>query len=264
MQRWVLLIALGVVWCGARAGQMVVEVGDGTVDGTKIQPYEHTWRQCSMGEAGWTDGGTFTETMTVVEESGQHYLRHEQKTQRPDGGGSLSVTWLERETLAPVRKTVRVVDADGNEQGSAAYTFTPDGYTGHKTKDGAQETVSGKVSSQMYSGMGFGLPLATLDPAQLPAELSASMISFDGTYRVIATSAGTENLEINGRTVTVQLIDVEWHHHESGDVYPPGPDASGGRYWVVSDPPAGVPYVPRYKTDGYAIEAVQKVCPAVG
>jgi len=58
-------------------------------------------------------------------------------------------------------------------------------------------------------------------------------------------------------------VDVEWHHRESGDVYLPGPDASGGRYWIVTEPPAGFPYVPRYKTDTYAVEFVGGFCPPV-
>ena len=41
-----------------------------------------------------------------------------------------------------------------------------------------------------------------------------------------------------------------------------GPDASGGRYWVVPEPPDGFPYVPRYKTDTYAVEFVRNTCPA--
>ncbi len=37
-------------------------------------------------------------------------------------------------------------------------------------------------------------------------------------------------------------------------VYPPGPDGSGGRYWVLSEKTAELPHVIRYKTDTYAVE----------
>ena len=64
-----------------------------------------------------------------------------------------------------------------------------------------------------------------------------------------------------GRDVDVWLVDVEWHHLETGDIYAAGPDASGGRYWVVRNPPPGFPYVPRYKTDTYTIEFIADLCP---
>ena len=59
-------------------------------------------------------------------------------------------------------------------------------------------------------------------------------MSFDGTYRTIATLAGRETFTHDSQQVEVLLVDVEWHHQETGDVYPPGPDASGGRYWLVT------------------------------
>ena len=55
----------------------------------------------------------------------------------------------------------------------------------------------------------------------------------------------------------------KWHHRETGDIYPPGPDATGGRYWVVPDPPPGIPYVLRYKTDAYAVEFEREYCPGM-
>lgn len=87
------------------------------------------------------------------------------------------------------------------------------------------------------------------------------MVGFDATYDVIAVWAGKETLDFHGQKIEARLIDVEWHHRESGDVYPPGPDASGGRYWVVPNPPSGFPYVPRYQTDTYAVEFTAGICP---
>ena len=108
----------------------------------------------------------------------------------------------------------------------------------------------------------MGLPLATLDYQGEPVEFAASMINFDATYKVIATWAGTETFEHNGQDVEATMVDIHWIHNEIGDVYPGGPDESGGRYWLVKNPPEGFPYVPRYKTDTYAVEFVQGACPA--
>ena len=92
-------------------------------------------------------------------------------------------------------------------------------------------------------------------------ELIASMMNFDASYLVRAEWVGSEMLDFQGRQIEAWLVDIEWHHQELGDIYPPGPNASGGRYWVVPDPPDGFPYVPRYKTDTYAVEFIESVCP---
>ena len=60
------------------------------------------------------DGGVMNERMTRVAEDGREYLRHEQEAQQPDGGGSLSVTYFDAETLGPMRVEVKAHDADGN------------------------------------------------------------------------------------------------------------------------------------------------------
>lgn len=86
--------------------------------------------------------------------------------------------------------------------------------------------LGGQVDSSMWHGNALGLVLATIDTS-----------------------------------VEVLLVDVEWHHNESGDVYPLGPNASGGRYWIVTDPPPGIPYVPQYRTDTYLVSTLLDGCP---
>ena len=85
------------------------------------------------------------------------------------------------------------------------------------------------------------------------------MMMFNAHYRVIATSAGTEELTHNGQTYDLQLVDVEWHH-DNGDVYEPGPDGSGGRFWLLTDKCDELPYVIRYQTDTYAVEFFPNTC----
>jgi len=114
----------------------------------------------------------------------------------------------------------------------------------------------------MWHGGALGLPLATLAADRYPIEFASSMMAFDGTYRTIATLHGTEMLDHDGDAVEALLVDVEWHHHETGDVYAPGPDASGGRYWLVIDPPDGFAHVPQYKTDTYLVSTLIDACPS--
>ena len=254
--------AVLIVPFAALAKPTLIEVGDGKIDGNKIEPYEFTWHQCSMQENTWVDGGTLVEKTVEENESGRRVLRHEQTTTRPNGVRSVAITWFDRDSLAPLRMQATHYGSDGNTLASNEFLLNEKGYKGSKTRGEQTENVSGEVSSTQYHGMAFGLPFATLDlPGDLPVEVPASMISFDATYTVIATLGGQEKMTINGKTVDAYYVDVEWHHLGLGDVYPPGPDASGGRYWVVNNPPEGVPYVPRYKTDTYAVEVVPSVCP---
>ena len=265
MRVWFVILIFALSLSPVLAEPTVVQMGDGQVDGFLIRPYQHVWRQCSLRDGEWIDGGTFTETAIEVKD-GERLLRVEQGTERPDGARSQSIIHFARSSLAPLRMETLQYDPDGAELGSSYYILTADGYSGEVTRGEETRDVSGNsVTSNQFPGTNFGLALATLDPEEdFPLELPASMIQFDAGYRVIASIAGRETLDTARGPVETWMIDVEWHHLEQGDVYPGGPDASGGRYWVIPNPPAGVPYVPRYKTDTYAVEFVPGACPRPG
>lgn len=257
----VLLLALGI---GPLAAAVtVIQPGDGQVDGTRIRPYQQIWRQCSRQDGAWVDGGTFAETLIEVKD-GERMWRLEQSSERPDGRRGQTVIHYDRRSLSPLRMESRQFGPDDTELASASYSFDAQGYKGQVIRGDETREVSGDaVTSQQFPGGNFGLALATLDPEKdFPAELPSSMVQFDAGYRVIATVAGQEALETASGSVDAWLIDVEWHHLGTDDVYPGGPDQSGGRYWVVPRPPQGFPYVPRYQTDTYAVEFVQGTCPA--
>jgi len=234
-----------------------MSVGDGLVRGDRLEPYEFTWQQCAAQEQGWVSQGTITERLDVI---GNGVVRHRQSTTRPDGLISRADTFFERASFAPLRIDARV-SKDGETLATRTLLFDEDGYTGVATRGEQHKPLAGLASRRMIHGAVMGLPLAAIDYQTEPVRFAASMVSFDGTYDVIATWSGKETLHIGDTKAEAWLIDVEWHHRESGDVYPPGPDASGGRYWVVQNPPEGVPYVPRYKTDTYAVEFVGGTCP---
>ena len=228
-----------------------VTVGDGTIDGMRIEPYTFTWQQCVKQDGRWVSAGTVSETLSLI---GEHVLRHRQVSTRPGRPVSTTHTYFDRASFAPLRIETEVVK-DGEQLVLSERVLTADGYTGLMNKGGERTHLEGAISSNMLHGMVMGLPLAAMDIPEEPIRFLASMVAFDGTYEVIGTWVGTETLHINNTEVVANLVDVEWHHRETGDVYPPGPHASGGRYWIVPDPPPGLPYVPRYKTDTYVVDA---------
>lgn len=234
-------------------------VGDGLIDGHRLSPYQITWRQCSFQDDKWSDQGALTEELAAVDE---RVVRHRQSVQRPDGTTGQSVTYFDRATFAPLRME-KELTRDGERLAYTERLLDADGYTGIAFQGEDAKKLNGVITSNMLHGGAMGLPLATMDYQKARVEFLASMVDFDGTYVVSADWVGREYLEFGGQKIETWLIDIEWNHRESGDIYPPGPDASGGRYWVVREPPDGFPYVPRYKTDTYAVEFDEGgVCPS--
>ena len=234
-----------------------MHMGDGTVRGERLEPYEDIWIQCALQDGSWTDGGQLTETLLTIGD----VLRHSQRVERPNGPVSVSTTYFDRASIAPLRMEQRVTSAEGELLRAVTRTLTEDGYEGKAEQGGQKKEIAGKISSRMWHGGALGLPLVTVDPTRFPVEFTSSMVAFDGTYRTIATLAGHEKLEHRGQTVDAMLVDVEWHHNESGDVYPPGPDGSGGRFWLLPEPPDGLPYVLQYQTDSYLVSTLMDACP---
>ncbi len=252
-------MALTVMVAGPVNAQIEMTIGDGLIDGSRIKPYALSWRQCVLQDGTWQDMGTVGEEVVVI----ASVIRHRQTGERPDGVRTQSDTYFDRATFAPLRIETQAI-RDGERVVHAVRELTESGYTGEEGRGDDRRALSGAISSSMLHGAAMGLPLATMAPQEEPVTFLASMVAFDGTYEVTATWVGTESMFANGVEFDAWMIDVEWLHRESGDVYAPGPDGSGGRYWVVPKPPAGVPYVPRYRTETYAVEFVGGVCGTSG
>ena len=221
-----------------------------------IGNYRHDWHQCTVQDDKWVEAGIVTEE-TVIDDN---RLLHKQTTARADGIKSVATTVFDHVSLAPLSMTLKVTGPDGQTLAAANRELDSRGYRGTVQRgDKEPQTVSGTISSTMFHGAVLGLPLATLDYSNDSYEFDASMMSFDAQYRVIARFAGKKEMKLHGRTVMLHLVDVEWHH-DNGDVYPPGPDASGGRYWLLAEPAEGIPIVLRYKTDSYAVEFLPVTC----
>ena len=248
-----LVLAIG----SAAVADITMRVGDGTIDGAALNPYRLTWQQCVLQDDQWQAQPPLEEELVLI---GDAVLRLRQTVRQPNGTVSRSNTYFDRSSLAPLRMETEAT-MNGERLAYAERVLTEDGYSGIAVKGADSKQLQGSISSRMLHGGALGLPLAAMAYASEPVAFPASMVGFDATYDVIAEWAGKEKLQFEGREIEAWLVDVEWHHRESGDVYPPGPDASGGRYWVVASPPAGYPYVPRYKTDTYAVEFDTETCP---
>lgn len=240
----------------ADSADAVIEVimGDGQINGSNIEPYEFEWVQCSFQGGSWVTGPSFRETLAITQD-GRFELA--QRTQGGQGRRTTMTHILDRETLMRTEVRQKVEGPDGAVLGNAALNFTDMGYS---VIVGGDERPGGAISSTMYGGAYLGLSLSTLDFSRGGYALDAGMLAVKGTYRVEARRVGVETIYVNDQAVEAQLVDVRWLHHESGDIYQPGPDAAGGRYWLSSSQPKGLPRVLAYKTDSYAIEFTPMTC----
>ena len=100
---------------GTASANTELRVDDGQIDGRQLQPYDITWRQCSVGQDGtWVASHDLTERMVVV---GEHVLRIQQLSERPDGGKGVGTTYLDRDSMAPLRLEQLITAADGSVVG---------------------------------------------------------------------------------------------------------------------------------------------------
>lgn len=231
--------------------------GNNSFDGSVLNAYDLEWLQCRYDGESWRSGPNLREALVPMGE----LLLIRQNSVRPDGlMNQLEVT-LSKNTMMPSSSKVEISTPDGNPAYVAVHHIGTDGYNGYVTRGGETKQVSGSINNQMLHGGTMGLPLASLRRVDGQVSFDASMLQFDGTYKVVAKWVGSETLLVNDQSVTVQWVDVSWLHNESGDIYKMGPNESGGRYWLINEPAEGMPYVLRYQTDTYAIEFVKDRCP---
>jgi|GEM_PF-2839872 len=235
-------------------GTTEVFMGDGTITGAGIEPYDFSWTQCSYQDGEWTNMPSFRETLKI---RADEELELTQIVLSPDGQRTEITHTLARSSLRRSAFSQTVTDADGTLSANASIRFSSEGFTVLVEN---QEHPGGAITSNMYGGAYLGLPLSTLDYSLGSFVLEAGMLAVQGTYRVEAIPAGIENMVVGERSVVAQRVDVSWFHFESGDTYEPGPNGSGGRYWLLTSPETGLPRVLAYKTDTYAIEFSPKTC----
>ena len=236
-----------------------VAMGDGSITGKEVHPYEYSWRQCSLVDGQWTNGSDLTERVTLI---GDHVMRVEHSTSPQPGIISDASYFLDRSSLSPIRSEIRIVGSDGKALAEHSWAFGKAGYKAVMKRGDKVTRKTGGLNNSMYHAILLGIPLSAIDDWSRPIRMIGMMTQFDASYTLTATRSGTEAISAGGKDSTVSLIDVHWVHNEIGDVYPAGPNASGGRYWITVEAQSKLPRVIRYKTDTYVVEYVPRFCPS--
>lgn len=233
-----------------------IVMGDGQINGDQIEPYDFVWTQCTFQAGEWVNGPPLRETLEIRSDGN---FELSQFSDAPDGQRTVITHVLDRQSLRRIELTQTVIAPDDTRSERARLRFSVDGFT---VQAGGEERPGGAISSNMYGGAYLGLPLSTLDYSSGTFALDAGMLAVQGTYRVNALPAGAETISLDVGSIETQRVDVWWLHHESGDVYEPGPDSSGGRYWLRASNRTDLPRVLAYKTDTYAVEYSPMTCTA--
>ncbi|WP_164118112.1 hypothetical protein [Sphingorhabdus sp. Alg239-R122] len=237
-----------------------VQMADGQIRGESISDYEFAWSQCSFQNGEWQAGEPLTEEATII---GKHILRIEHTSKLPNDISNKAVYYIDRSSLAPLRTERTFKAPSGEVLAHQQWVFDDNGYKANIFQQGKNIEKEGMLSSKMYDAMILGIPLSALDFTKGSYSLQALMTNFNASYMITASKVGEEVIEHNGQEVAVNWIDVKWLHEQIGDVYPPGPNASGGRYWITKNKVRNFPRVIRYQTDSYAIEFLPKTCPVI-
>ena len=235
----------------------VIDLKSGEFSLQSVSEYSYTWHQCALQEGNWITMPNLTEDLSVIRED---LVRLRQTTVMPNGMLQLSTQYYDRVTFAPLKLEVDVGAPGQDRVYQARYTLDASGFKGSVKRSDGETAISGVITSQMLNGTTMGLPLAMIGDWNLPTFFKASMMSFEGSYEVTAEKVGTKLIKISDEEVEVLQIDVHWKHLESGDIYAPGPNETGGQYWVLSNASDHLPHVIRYKTDSYAIEFTPLTC----
>ena len=227
-----------------------LEVGHATIDGHRLRPFEATWTTTPIVDGARRPGGRLSERLDAGVRNGRPVWIRTQW--REVGERRIETTVVfDQATLVPISyKHVKEGPFPDAVVQKRSARYRPDG------AGGTQTLVSGQTDSIRHMPMGsggfetdvMGLVLATLPlRAGYAAELPSVHAQMGEQYYIRPRVTGTQDFEdANGQTVSAWKVEVEWLNLRTDDIYTGGDTGSGGTYYVVTDPPDGFPFVPRY------------------
>jgi hypothetical protein len=261
----------------SQAAVQRVDPGHRSLDGTNLHPFEARWQERQMRDGAWTDTSHTSEHLTIDEAASRlRFVR----TVDAGGWGYDLIAELDRRTLAPRSLTRKLRDglpqqvldqlAQAGVMRQFEYTFTQSGYRAVFTSaDGATREESGHFDRPVFDATAMGLILAALPlevgyQARLPVVFiqahDGSLTPYDMIARVVANDGS------GGRVPQVDPIfrvEVDWVDPATGEISAAGgADDFGGAYWIATEPPPGIPYVPRYANN--TVDFVLQPAPPAG
>ena len=110
----------------------------------------------------------------------------------------------------------------------------------------------------MFETAMLGLVIAALPLKEgYVAELPTVFANQGSKWTITASVVGRESYETDdGEKVNAWVVNTEWEDLDSDAVSKGGATESGGAYSIVTNPPKGFPYVPRYVNNSVDIKLI--------
>jgi len=249
----------------------VMNPGDPQIKGNRIKPYAATWYVRVKNGENWKANGTLTEKAEVVASEEGEALAWTQIM----AGGAMGVSFTNKTRF--LRKDLRPLTSEMTITGekvpdhmvvSMDLHFEASSLEGTLRRQGEEPAPSPSFALDvpMFDGNNMGLILAAL-PLKHGYETRVAVVypRFTTSYWVVARVTGQKSFD-DGRGGKVQawVVDTDWIDRKSGHVSPGGPDASGGTYYVVPEPPEWYPHVPKYINASFDTEVIPQLLTQAG
>ena len=235
------------------------EVGSSKVRGSKLKPFDAQWKG--------SGGAVISEVATLEKVDGKRCYVWRQVW--PMNGGQLemhSELVVDAKTLATISFQKQVVGLPpgaglGQRPTFMRWEFDGADYSLTTRVADQEATEDGSLPRASFEGSALGLVLAALPlkqgySARLPIAMSLGLSAELTTYMITARVVGTEKIAVpGGRKLKAWVVEVDWADLETEELSSKGgAEESGGAYYVVTNPPKGLPHVLRYRNEGSSID----------
>lgn len=247
-----LIVLLAIAPLSSMANERSFEVifpGQDRETEATAQAYQGSWKQLVLVEGDWQESASINERM---EAAGDDQWLHVQTSIPSDEMKVVSTRLVNRSDLFTTEVKQELLGFPDTQPRSMHIT-----YANKQIKrkilmaDGQEIEQMVHMPFDGYDGFILGLALSGLPLSDgKEYRLPSVMPNFMAGYWLHATvSDGGDVTLSDGSEQSIWFVDVEWWNINDGDIYPAGPDGTGGRYSIFKQPKSGQPAVYRYQTD---------------
>ncbi len=225
------------------------------VDPNRLKPFHAHWVQKQT-----QDGEQQLSPITIEEQlsrNGDGHWVHQQTMHHAEK--SIKVyhsRTFDQHSMRLMNQSTQYENAPPKAPKSLSYELFNNHFTGLVTAaDNSITEIKHPLSMPMFDGQIAGLAMAAL-PLATDKKWSMPMTipTMKAEFWLEASVTGKQSMAAhNGQQVEVWVVDALWHNLTDGDVYPGGPEHSGGTYYITVDQQPGQPVVMAYANNSTVI-----------
>lgn len=238
----------------------VMLVGDPRIDGASLQPYEGVWSVGTVGKAGPLRPGERIRATNIslqklerAELDGRTVWRRTvlQKETGTDAELITAIIYMELESLRPIRALAQQPGAT-----PLGFDYDWDAFTVRTLGAGTDAPALMTADLVMFEAAAHEIWMSALPYTEgFTAKIPALMASAEAKYWAVPRVVGSEIVDPgDGTELDAWVVELDWWGMGADNSYFPGGGrndtaGSGGKYWILKDPPAGMGRVFRVRTE---------------